>query len=124
MVAIKNFLELAIKLASANPEPKWKLAAVAVSGGRILSVGLNCFQQNDSPPGTIPHQKLGRHAETEALRRCTKVPRTIYVARVSKRNIPRLARPCEKCYSALYNTGVRQIIYTTNNGFGVENVKR
>lgn len=119
-----RYLDLAIKIAQANPEPKWKLAAIAVSGGRILSVGMNCFQQNDSPPGTIPHLCLGRHAETEALRRCSKVPKTVYVARVNRKGFCKLARPCLPCYNALVRAGVRRIVYTTDQGYGVENVKR
>jgi deoxycytidylate deaminase len=119
---MNRFLSLAIKLAKANPEPKWKLAAVTTSGGRILSVGLNVFMQNESPPGTIPHGCLGRHAEREALRFCNTVPRTIYVARVSKNFETRLARPCMECYTAILNKGVRRIVYTTPYGWGKETV--
>lgn len=117
MTNVHTFLKIAIKLAMANPAPKWKLAAVAVRGGRILSVGLNCTQQNESPYGTKP---CLRHAETEALRRCSIIPRTIYVARVSKKNIIKLAKPCEICYDAMVQSGVRQIIYTTNTDYGKE----
>lgn len=119
---MNRFLSLAVKLAVANPEPKWKLAAVTTSGGRILSVGLNSFMQNESPPGTIPHECLGRHAEREALRFCNVTPRTIYVARVSKNFEPRLARPCEECYTAILNKGIRRIVYTTPIGWGKETV--
>lgn len=120
MRAVPTFLSLAIKLAQANHEPKWRLAAVAVSGGRVLSVGINCFQQNSSPPGTIHYQDLGRHAETEALRRCSTVPRTMYVARVNKKNISKLARSCDACYNTMARLGVRQIIYTTDTGYSKE----
>ena len=117
-----NRIELAIKIARANPEKKWKLAAVGCRGGRVVSVGMNSFQQNDSPPGTIHYSCLGRHAETEMLRLASKPPRTVYVARVSKGGQLRLARPCKNCYAALRQAGVKKIIYTTNNGIAEERI--
>lgn len=115
-----NRIELAIKIARANPEKKWKLAAVGCRGGRVIAVGMNSFQQNDSPPGTIHYSCLGRHAETEMLRLASKPPRTVYVARVSKGGQPRLARPCTKCWIELYKAGVRHVVYTTNIGIAKE----
>lgn len=108
-----RYLEIAIELAKQNPQPKWKLASVGTKGGSVLGVGINTFEQNPSPPGTIPWYNLGRHAETNCLRSCGKVPRTLYVARVNKKLIPALALPCEKCYGVLQEVGVKTVYFTT-----------
>lgn len=110
-----RFLDLAIQAAMTNKEPKWKLAALTVGGGRILSVGYNSTMQNPTPTGTIPHTCLGRHAETEAIRFCHSVPKTIYIARVSKSFKPRLARPCNECYDAIRRKGIKRIVYTIDS---------
>lgn len=119
-----RYLQVAIALAEQNQAPKWKLAAVGTLGGSVLGVGINTFEQNDSPPGTINWFDLGRHAETNCLRACGKVPKTIYVARATKKGLPALALPCRKCYSTLVEAGVKRVIFTVNsNEYGTINLK-
>lgn len=120
-----RYLQVAIDLAAQNPAPKWKLAAVGTSGGAVQGVGINTFEQNDSPPGTINWFDLGRHAETNCLRVCGKVPKTIYVARVTKTfHWPCLARPCDNCYTSLSEAGVKRVIYTISvNEYGTINLR-
>lgn len=113
-----RYLDLAISLARQNPNVKWKLAAVGVKGGRVLSVAMNTFRQNSSPPGTIHYLDLGHHAETNCLHLSKTVPKTIYVARVNKKLEPALALPCPACYDALCLAGVRRVFFTTSTGHG------
>lgn len=40
----------------------------------------------------------------------------ICVARVSKTNIVRLAKPCSECQELLRYTGIRKVVYSTNEG--------
>lgn len=116
-------LELAIKLARANPNAKWKLAAISTGGGRILGVGLNTFKQNVTPPGTIHYSDLGIHAEHNCLKQFAH-PKQMYVARISKSGQISLARPCDTCYSRLVKAGVKRITYTIDNeNFGEERIR-
>ena len=119
-----RYLQVALALAAQNNQPKWKLAAVGASGGAVQGVGINTFEQNDSPPGTIDWFNLGRHAETNCLRSCGKVPKTIYVARVTKNLVPALALPCRNCYTSLSEAGVKRVVFTINESeFGTINIK-
>lgn len=119
-----RYLQVAIALAEQNQAPKWKLAAVGTLGGSVLGVGINTFEQNDSPPGTINWFDLGRHAETNCLRACGKVPKTIYVARTTKKGLPALALPCRKCYTSLCDAGVKRVVFTVSpNEYGTINLR-
>lgn len=111
-------MDLAISLAKQNPNVKWKLAAVGVKGGRVLSVAMNTFRQNPSPPGTIHYLDLGHHAETNCVHLASQVPKTIYVARVNKKLEPALALPCPACYRKLSAAGVKRVYFTTPTSVG------
>ena len=117
---LPDFLSLAVKIAQSNPEPKWKLASVAVKGGSVLSVGQNMFRQNDTPPNTIHYTDLGIHAEENCLRGLAVVPKILYVARVTKSGRVAMARPCPRCMKQIRAFGIKQICYTTNEGYAVE----
>lgn len=119
-----RYLQVALALAQQNSAPKWKLAAVGTLGGAVQGVGINTFEQNASPPGTIHWSDLGRHAETNCLRACGKVPKTIYVARATKKGLPALALPCRNCYTALCEAGVKRVVFTVSpTEYGTINLK-
>ena len=85
-------LELAINVAIANSYPKInkRMAAVLVSGGRVLSVGVNKFRNENDP--SIPREAWTVHAEHDCLSRVEldkSDGATLYVARVGARNKPR-----------------------------------
>ena len=111
-----HYMDLAIQQARINPLKKWKLGAVGTRSGRVLSVAMNTTRQNPSPPGTIHYLNLGHHAETNCLRQSPLVPKTMYVARVSKNGELRLSLPCPRCFSALQRAGVKTVYYTTDMG--------
>ncbi len=113
-------LSLAIKIARSNPEPKWKLAAIAIKGGSVLAVGQNSFRQNTTPVNTIHYTDLGIHAEENCLRNLTTVPKILYVARVTKAGRVAMARPCPRCMKQIREFGIKQICYTTNEGYATE----
>lgn len=48
----------------------------------------------------------------------------MYVARVAKDGSTRMARPCPRCMRAMYEAGVREVVYTTDDGsYKIERVK-
>jgi deoxycytidylate deaminase len=48
----------------------------------------------------------------------------MYVARVAKDGSTRLARPCPRCMKVMYEAGVREVVYTTDDGsYKIERVK-
>ena len=48
---------------------------------------------------------------------------TLYVARKLNCNGYGMARPCAACRAAMIDMGIKQVVYTTDNGFAVEHLK-
>jgi deoxycytidylate deaminase len=101
----------------------YKLGAILTKGKRVLAVGYNSIshcQANDF--------KNSRHAEMDVILKLMNTPNgleqlahsTLYVSRITKTGVG-LAKPCVKCMDLARSVGVKEVIYTTDNG--VERVK-
>lgn len=113
----------------------FRLAAVIVRGGNVVSVGYNKHATNsfvehytDLARGGDRNYALSTHAEMDAvlkgrektdLRGCK-----IFVARL--RNDTRdlgMSRPCEICQHVLYNYGIKRAFYSIDpNTYGIMKV--
>lgn len=114
-----SMLNLAARIAETS-ELSQKHGAVIVKSGRVVAVGVNKWRNkaliNIAPDQTgqyYPH--LSYHAETDALSRLQNNAEgaIIYVARVNQNGEQKFSRPCDNCYEALKDAGVKKIIYTT-----------
>jgi tRNA(Arg) A34 adenosine deaminase TadA len=120
----KRWLEKATELARLST-CRQKHGAIIVKGGRIVGVGVNTFR--NLPISDFPSDSYTTHAESAALRsvkqyrQVGKIGHTdtdflvgskLYVARVNRRNVASLSRPCDGCYSELLKAGIKEIIYT------------
>lgn len=117
-----RLVEQAIRVAATSQHKKWKLGVVLTRGSTFLSSAPNKFRNN---PWINPLHAT-EHAEMATIRKSLNGTRgtTIYVARVDKDGIPRLARPCHRCMKQLYLAGVREVVYTTNDGsYRIERVR-
>lgn len=117
-----RLIEQAIRVALTSQHKKWQLGAVLVRGSTFLSSAPNKFRNHP----WVNHLHATRHAEMEAIRKCLNGTRgaTIYVARVDKDGHPRMARPCPRCMKELYLAGVREVVYTVDDGsYRVERVR-
>lgn len=105
----ERWLDLAIKLATKNPNQQHKHGAVFVSSGRVLAIGLNTERKGFYP---------SRHAEWDAVREHLDCRGTLYVARVYRgTNGVALSKPCGMCEAALSAySKVTKVIYTTEPG--------
>lgn len=113
---------MAMNVAKTSKHEKWQLGAVLTRGSTFLSSAPNKFRN----PPWVNHLQATRHAEMEAVRKSLNGTRgtTIYVARADKNGLPRMARPCHRCMKGLYLAGVREVVYTTDDGsYAVERVK-
>jgi tRNA(Arg) A34 adenosine deaminase TadA len=118
----ERLIEQAMRVASTSQHKKWQLGAVLTRGSTFLSSAPNKFR---NPPWINPLH-ASRHAEMEAVRKSVNGTRgaTIYVARVDKYGRPRMARPCSRCMLGLYEAGIREVVYTTDDGsYKIERVK-
>ena len=83
----------------------------------------NKYRENDQT-GPFIH-KL--HAEIQALAKLKKElnPKkmSIYIYRTRKDQDFGLARPCPSCMKAIYDSGIRNVFYTTNYGFAHEIIR-
>lgn len=89
--------------------------------GNILSIGVNNITKTHpiqkkfaKRSGNIERQYL--HAEIHALIKCNGRPHTIYVARITTKELTALAKPCAVCSLAIKEAGVKKVVYTDNNG--------
>ena len=132
-----KFLKLALREAanfSYNENYAFRLCAVIVGGGSVLSIGFNNssrngFVQSLEAYDTSEKPFINTHAEVNAILRVrNKVDLTgckIYVARVRRLDhLAAMAKPCDVCQIALARYGIRRAYYTIDsNNYGVLSIK-
>jgi deoxycytidylate deaminase len=103
----------------------YRLCAVIVSGGRVLSVGFNKRCKNSFvwhfQKGVRDHCQA-THAELDAIYRARKktdlTGAKIYVVRLgggSRQNYYAMSRPCEMCEHVLYRYGITRAYYSIDD---------
>ncbi len=99
------------------PHSQWRVGAVIVRGGSVLSTGVNRYRNH--PSKVMSLDGVSYHAEEVAIRRAGNVANaTIYVARVTRSGYIGMAMPCDRCQQLLNDYGVRTAVWTTPNGWG------
>lgn len=112
---------------------KTHIGCVTVYHGNILSIGCNCNKTHPTQkiynryriPSDSMLPKL--HAEincTNSIKNLdicfSKVK--LYIYRIRKDQLFGMARPCPSCMAAIKDLGIRDIYYTTNNGYAYEKI--
>jgi tRNA(Arg) A34 adenosine deaminase TadA len=103
---------------ASKSEHKHRVGAVVTDrGGRILGRGFNQIRGHRwSDLYEYPEQY---HAETAALlniRSSRRKPHTIYIARINRGGLLRLAKPCPHCFQIINTQNIKKIVYTTEDG--------
>lgn len=129
-----KFLEaarVAIKNHEYDDKVSYRLAALLVRGGKIVSIGYNSSTTNsfvehytDSVLGSGRGYLISTHAEMSAVLQVrSKIDLTgskIYVARLKADDSFGLAKPCIICRKILYSYGIKRAIYSIEeNNYGV-----
>lgn len=94
----------AFLIAQKSSHPLFHHVALVFRNGKMLSAACN-------------HN--WNHAETRALKQVPQDKRsklTLYSLRFNKRGQLRLAKPCDNCYNALSDNGVKTLYYSDSNG--------
>lgn len=94
-----RWYNLALRLTADSTHPKFKMAAVIVRGGSVISSASN-------------GPNIGQHAECRAVRHPNVDGATAYIARAGGR----MSKPCKQCEAALYEAGVTRVVYADWNG--------
>lgn len=95
---------------------RFRLGAIVVAGGRIRGVGYTKSKNN--PQNLCDHHLKSStvHAEVDALGDLRDLKRaTAYVCRLSAKNEPAMAKPCDDCMLALFDRGVTKVYWTIDS---------
>ena len=129
-----RYFDKARQIADISDYNRVHIGCVAVYQGQIIGIGCNCNK-------THPTQKLYNryreqsdsmlpklHAEISCLNQIkhldinfTKVK--LYIYRIRKDQPFGLSRPCLSCMAAIKDLGIRDIYYTTNDGYSYERLE-
>ena len=110
-----SMLLLALKAANKSTE-RFKVGAVAVSGGRVLGVTCN---KSRNHPTILEDEDIKAQAGICAERRLLATlgdkakGTTVYVARAKKDGSFGLSKPCSRCKKALDNSDVKRVVYSS-----------
>ena len=129
------------KNASTFSDCKIKIGAVIMYKSKVISVGYNTTKSNPIQKAyniyrnangreyDVERQNNGLHAEIMALQHATRSFKgdlskcSIFVYSEKKegyKRLTRLTKPCNACSKRLEELGIRNIYYTTNNGWQYE----
>ncbi len=116
-----NFLQLAIETAKSSPSRR-RVGAVLLRKSKVIATAVNLEQKSHPWQAELAKkvglcEKIYLHSEIHALIKAREDADTIVVARVNTQDKLRMAKPCPICALALEQGGVKNIYYSTNEGF-------
>jgi deoxycytidylate deaminase len=116
-----NFLKLAIETAKSSPSKK-KVGAVLLKKNKVITTAVNLEKKSHPLQAKFARRvglgpKIYLHSEIAALIKAREDADTIVVARVNPQNKLRNSCPCKICSLALEEFGVKNIYYSTDDGF-------
>lgn len=117
-----RWFRYALLQAEQAPHARWRVGAVLIRGGSVLSTGFNRYR-ND--PAQVEFGHASYHAEEVALRKAGDAEgSTIYVARITRSGLLGLAKPCPRCTDMLITEGVSTVVWSTPSGLSKTRVNR
>lgn len=136
---VKNdykYFQKARQAATISDYHKTHIGCVAVYQGNIIGIGCNC---NKTHPIQKKYNKYRKpsdsmlpklHAEINCINSIKHLEGInfskikLYIYRIRKDQPFGLARPCPSCMAAIMDLGIRDIYYTTNDGFAYERMEK
>ena len=130
-----KYFNKAHQIATISDYKKTHVGCVAVYQGQVIGLGCNCNKTHPiqkkynryRKPSDSMLPKL--HAEINCLNQIkhmdinfSKVK--LYIYRIRKDQPFGMARPCPSCMAAIRDLGVRNIFYTTNDGYAHEKLEK
>lgn len=133
-----KYFDKAKRIAAMSDYCKIHIGCVAVYQGQVIGIGCNC---NKTHPTQKFYNRYNRyrnpsesllpklHAEINCVNQIkhmdinfSKVK--LYVYRIRRDQPFGLARPCPSCMAAIKDLGIRDIYYTTNDGYAYERLEK
>lgn len=116
-------LSRAVKVATTSTM-RQRHGAVIGLGRKTLAVGVNAFRSHPMHV-TDPKREASFHAEVAVLRQLNYAindKAVLFVARVNNAGDAMLSMPCPGCRIEIAKAGIRTVVFTVDNGFGVMNI--
>lgn len=130
-----RYFSKARQTATASDYRKIHIGCIAVYQGQVIGLGCNCNKTHPmqryynmyriSSDALLP--KL--HAEIRCINQIkhsdinfAKVK--LYIYRIRRDQPYGMARPCPSCIAAIKDIGIRDVYYTTNNGYAYERIEK
>lgn len=130
-----RYFNKAKQVATISDYNRVHIGCVAVYQGQIIGLGCNCNKTHptqkfynkfrESSEDLLP--KL--HAEISCLNQIKNLDINfskvkLYIYRIRKDQPFGLARPCPSCMAAIIDLGIKEIYYTTNDGYSYEKLEK
>ena len=112
----KKWNDLARKFLSTSTHSKYRMVAILVKGGRLISAGAN--KENSAPKRYVKQIRtnMSLHAEVCCLSGISKEASrgaTIYIVGETAKGNSMLTAPCESCLSFIFHMDLKRIVYET-----------
>ena len=129
-----KFFSKARQAATISDYYKTHIGCVAVYQGQIIGIGCNCnkthpTQQFYNQYRIKSETMLSKlHAEINCINQIKHMNINfqkvkLYIYRIRKDQMFGLSRPCPSCMAAIRDLGIRNIYYTTNDGYSYERLE-
>lgn len=129
-----NYFKKAKKIASISDFSKTHIGCIAVYQGNIIGMGCNTNKTHPMQKYYNRYREYSEkftpklHAEINCINQAkhldvnfSKVK--LYIYRIRKDQPFGMARPCPSCMAAIKDLGIRDIYYTTNDGYVHERIE-
>lgn len=130
-----RYFEKARQVADISDYYKTHIGCVAVYQGQVIGLGCNCNKTHPTQHYYNRYRKQADnmlpklHAEISCINQIknlninfSKVK--LYIYRIRKDQPFGLARPCPSCMAAIKDLGIKNIYYTTNDGYSYEHLEK
>lgn len=123
MTKMPNQFRAAIAAAMESADYQYKLGAAIFAKKRLISVGTNNAKTH--PLSKFYGRPVTVHAEMQAIIRAKNFVESLdgmilVVARIKRNGEFGMARPCSGCQSIIKRNNIKEVWYTTENGWAKE----
>ena len=130
-----RYFHKARQVATISDYDKVHIGCVAVYQGQIIGLGCNCNKTHPTQKFYNKYREQSEnmipklHAEINCLNQIKHLDINfskvrLYIYRIRKDQPFGLARPCPSCMAAIKDLGIKNIYFTTNDGYSFEHLEK
>lgn len=130
-----RYFDKARQVATVSDYQKVHIGCVAVYQGQVIGLGCNCNKTHPTQKFYNRYREQSEnmlpklHAEISCLNQIRNLDINfskvkLYIYRIRKDQPFGLSRPCDSCMAAIKDLGIKEIYYTTNDGFSYEKLEK